>query len=71
MTETTYQLVYRNPNGASTSIMETTSKTEAFKKYDKILEEEEFKGSLVIIKKQIFSEKIAESYDERQMLLGI
>ena len=51
--------------------METTSKTEAFKKYDKILEEEEFKGSLVIIKKQIFSEKIAESYDERQMLLGI
>ena len=70
MIETTYQLVHRTPNGASICIMETTSKTEAFKKYDNILGEQ-FKGSILIIKKQIFIEKIAESYDERQMVLGI
>jgi hypothetical protein len=69
MTETIYQLIHQFPNGTSIPILETASKTEVFEKYDNLLDQE-FKGSIKIIRKQIFSEKIAESYDERQAVFN-
>jgi hypothetical protein len=70
MTKTHYQLIQQTNPQISVVLMDTDSKEKVFAAYESAIATEFF-GSLKIIKATTFSEKIAESYDERQMLLGI